>query len=321
MSGVRGKKGSHISRREACAFGLSIIFGSIAGCSSPSPKSEGIEPVAKAPSAEIRMDTVFPAELPRLVLRSFGPGSTFDRTIGAMVDEGKKFQGERPPYPENRHLAHDKSIFQLSYEIVDSQKVLEAAVKLGDVDSLPSDANVISFQNLPDVDTSSLTKHPGMQEGDLEGVRTEFTFKAANVSNSVLVPQPEFDYIEWENGNAVKWVVQETSTNTYKTYLYEGNRITSTEEYGEKLIEAFAFELPGLTSEEKRILKTAIAQNQYTIRPSDSPPEPFASLVEKITSHQGAHTLNEDRQEYHEKGYILKFQGRVFWVSEVAINR
>lgn len=263
-----------MDRRALLAAAAAALPTAVAGCVGVRTQ----DAVAEVPTARLEMEPVNDADLPGRVLYSAeDPSSERGKLAEAAVDGGTTVEATRPLVPEGREIAGPNGVYELSYEVVDRTPATAFSVKLDIVQGTVAEERAVQFADLPTVDRETFSEH-GLEMGEIIGIGTTLLYTAEAVEKSELVPESDYDYITWENGNAAEWVVDDSYEQTLKAYRYAGMKVDSLAGYGERLREKFAFDLDSLSAAEQAVVEQAIG-DQYVVPPEETPTPGLRSLV------------------------------------------
>jgi len=306
-------------RRTILATAATSLPALIAGCTSTGGLSGNLG-VAEAPTARLELTTIADGKLPTKVLYTVRPTEGDDeraQLFDQILDGGATTKATRPPLPEQQHIVYDDGVYELTREVIEETPATTYSVKVDIVTGTVTDADAISFADLPEVDQEEFAAH-GLADGDPVGIGTTFLYTDAEREQSVLVPESEYSYITWDDGSEAEWVVDDAYDTTLNTYRYTAEQVATAAEYGQQMRERFAFELSGLPDAQREIVDTAIADEPYVVGPDETPSDAFVALAERFRGHEQAHGLDEDGEGDLSGTYLVRYQGDVYWTTLVV---
>jgi hypothetical protein len=291
----------------------------VAGCTTPGGFG-GSNAAAEAPTARLELTTIADVELPTKVLYTVQPAEGDDETarlFDRILDGGSTTKATRPPLPEQRHIAYQDGVYELTYEVLEETPATRYSVKVDIVTGSVSDADAIQFAALPEVDQEEFAAH-GLADGDPVGIGTTFLYTDADREQSVLVPESEYSYITWDDGTEAEWVVEDAYETTLNTYRYTAEHVATAADYGQQMREQFTFELAGLPDAQREIVEMAITDGQYTVGPDETPSEALVALADRFRGHEQVHGLDEDGEGDLSSTYLVQYEGEVYWTTLVV---
>jgi len=291
----------------------------IAGCTGPGGVG-GSDAAAEAPTARLELTTITDAKLPTKVLYTVHPAEGDDESaqlFDRILDGGATTKATRPPLPEQQHIAYQEGVYELAYEVVEETPATRYSVKVDIVTGSVTEADAISFADLPEVDQEEFAAH-GLADGDPVGIGTTFLYTDAERERSVLVPESEYSYIIWDDGTEAEWVVDDAYDTTLNTYRYTAEQVATAADYGQQMRERFTFELSGLPEAQQEIVETAITDEPYVVGPDETPSDAFVALADRFRGHEQAHGLDEDGEGDLSGTYLIRYQGDVYWTTLVV---
>lgn len=305
---------NRLSRRAFLGATGASIVASLAGCTGPGGQAIGR---GERTAATLWMEAVDGAELPTRAIYSIGIDDGPSRRADLMddiLDGGATIERLRPPLPKGDHIYYDDTIYQLAYEVTEETPADRFHVRLDIVQQTVTESKAVRFADLPTVDKEQLAT-AGLADGDPIGVGTTLLYTDAQQSESVLVPDPEYSFIIWEDGSEGAWFVDGSSETTLKTYRYTAEVVEDAATYGRKMRERFAFDLAGLSEAEREIVETAIEERKYTLPAGEPPPDAFRTLVDRFRGHEHARGLDEQAEDQNgvDGPYIVQYDGEVYW--------
>jgi hypothetical protein len=270
------------------------------------------------------MTKVTDTDLPSKVLRTVGTDDGSDRQarlLDRILDGGAAIEATEPPFPDNEHLVYDATVYQLSYDVTEWTPAVRYSVRVDIVEGSPDESKTIHFAQLPAVDRKKLTEY-GFADGDPIGIGTTVLYTNAERDQSVLVPDPEYSVIIWENGERAEWIVDRARDTTLQTYQNTAEQVATAAEYGQQMRERFAFELSGLSDAQHDIVKTAIDEGRYVVGADESPSSAFIALVDRFREYKQAHGFDDDGEGSGDRRgqYIVEYAGDAYWTVLIGYD-
>lgn len=305
---------NQVSRRAFLGATGATIVGGLAGCTAPGGQSMG---GVDRTAATLWMSAVDDAELPTRAIYSVGiddgPSWRAD-LMDDILDAGATIERLGPPLPEGDHIYYDETIYQLAYEVTEKTPADKFHLRLDIVQETVTESKAIRFADLPTVDKEQLAT-VGLADGEPIGVGTTLLYTDAEQTESVLVPDPQYAFIVWDDGSEGAWFVDGSNETTLNTYRYTAEVVGEAAAYGRRMRERFGFELTGLSDAEREIVETAIDERKYTLPAGEAPPDAFRSLVDRFRGREHARGLDEEAGDENGLGgpYIVQYDGEVYW--------
>ncbi|MFC4549835.1 MULTISPECIES: hypothetical protein [Halorussus] len=300
-------------RRALLATLAGVPTVALAGCTSPgSVSSGGSSLVGTSPTASLEMTPVRDADLPAKVLYSVDAGGETAALFERILDGGATLERTRPPFPENRHLTYDGTVYRLSHEVTGRTPATRYSVKVDVVQGSVADSETVRFADLPAVDRRAFARH-GLADGSTVGVGTTFLYTDAERERSALVPDPAHSVIVWKDGSGAKWVVDDAYETTVNAYRYAAERVAAASEYGRRMRERFAFELADLLDAQRDIVETAVEEGRYVVPADETPPTALVSLADRFRDREQVRGLDEDGEGDLSGPYLVRYAGETYW--------
>jgi hypothetical protein len=283
-----------------------------AGCVD-SPLDDGM--AAEAPTASLSMEAVSDAEVARKLVRGELPDEERAMVAEVVENETATFAWHQdPPVHTSRPVVHDGVVYDLSWTETDSRPVTNYAVKIDIPRTTPGPSETVRFADLPAADRAVFEREGFADAGPI-GVGTTFTYTPDEVSASVLVPDPEYDYIAWEGGETAEWIVDDGWDGEQKRYRYEAERVATAAEYGADVRETYAFELSGLGDPERDVVEEAIdSEHGYTVPPDATPSPALARLVDRFRE-QDEVAVHDEPNPGPSGRYLVEYDGETYWTD------
>lgn len=285
----------------------------IAGCATPP---------GQGPTALLNLTPRGDADYPPLALSGIGIEDGPDPRADLMddiLDGGASVNDTNPPLHEDSHIYYNttNTVYQLDYRVTLETPVTRFKIRLDIVQGTVVDDEAVQFKELPAVDWEKFAER-GWDDGTSIGVGTSILYTEKEAASSALVPDPEYDYIVWEDGSEAAWFVEDAFEGTLKTYQYTAEPIAPAAEYGRLMRERFGFELFGLTDAERSIVEAAIDNERGYIVGSEQTPSPaFRSIADRFEEADRIRSLKEGAESRNHR-YIVQFDGE--WYSALLLD-
>lgn len=271
---------------------------------------------ARRPAALLRMQAVTDAAVGH---RGTRPGSEYGSegrlVVREAVENGTKtVEAAFPPVRGGPPVLYDGQVYRFTYEATAERPATLYFWDLEPTDDASADETV-PFEDLPEVDRERF-RLSGLADGQA-GDRTPidvggtFRYADADVERSALVPTPERPVVEWGSDRRARFSVTGSSDEdvTLVTYQYAAERLASSAaEYGRRLRRQYAFELSGLTDDERDLVERAL-EGGYSVERGETPPDAFESLADRF----GEHDAVDPGRGGVSGEYLLEYEGEVYW--------
>lgn len=277
-----------------------------------SPEAHG----ARIPAARLQMMAVDNTDIGQRHAHFVEQFNTKRRlVIERTVENGStRVDGEGPPARGDKPVVYDRSVYRISYRVVNERPATRYFWNLEPTDG-GSDEETVQFEDLPRLDREKF-RLVGLADGaygERNSLDVGMTFKYANEDRdeSALVPTPERPIIVWGPDRRARFSVTNSNSKnaTLKTYEYTVKRLAPTvEAYGQQLRERYTFELSGLSDAERNIVDQAIGEHGYTVERGESPPDAFWSLADRFRQQEAV----EDRRDGVTGEYLATYEGQIY---------
>lgn len=311
-----------MDRREFLATGATLAIAAAGGCTG----------CAQMPTASLRMDAISDAEIAEKVTHDLESEDSlrYQLVSDAVENESETVEDTEPPFPANRSFVYDGSVHRLSHEVVESKPATVFRFTLNPADETVTDDESIRYENLPAVDRKNLD-----YDGSFLGFGSSMLYLDSEISESVLVPDPQYSVIVWGEDDRGRFEVDGSHSTELKTYRYESEQVhPSAEQFGEQVRQKYEFTLSGLSDAEREIVREAIDSEQgYTVPPDESLPDSVWRLAKRFRTHEEVRRAWEDGAE-NEAGesvdggdtettpapsipgtYLVRYEGEVYWAN------
>lgn len=221
-----------------------------------------------------------------------------------------------PPFPENRPFVFDGSVYELSYDVIDSQPATSFHIILDLIEGTVKSSEVVQYQDLPAVD-KEVFRSRGWDDIEFIGFGTSILYLDDAISNSVLVPDPEYSIIAWSSGTRGRFSVDGSHETTLKTYQYTSSVVNeSAKDYGQSIRERCEFTLEGLSEGQREILSEATAdESGFVIPREETLSEAMKGLIDQFQSQKQVDWVwNMDQEDESVSGrYLVRYEGDVYF--------
>lgn len=311
-----------MNRRALLVSQISGMLTLLAGCAGDrdhtTPKKGG--DVGTSPVAELVMNSVTDMEIARRATHRIDlEHRTTERELAVtVIDEGSKnVTATNPPIPENRPFVYNSSVFELSYNIVQSESASAFRITLSNVSS-ENAGNTITYNDLPEIDKTKLAQYGWEDGGPFESAGVPIVYSEDGLSNSVLVPDSEYEVIKWDSETRARITIEHSGDTTVKTYSYTAQQLhESAQEFGRTIRENHVIPLSDLSKKQKTIISKAIgSESGYEITEGE-PPKAFEQLVDRFSQGDEVPSIyGETETEATASGsYIVRYEDEVYWAK------
>ncbi|SFL60517.1 hypothetical protein SAMN04487950_4342 [Halogranum rubrum] len=307
-----------MNRRALLASGAALGLSSLAGCTGFGVSSLAIP----GPNALLRMTPITDTGIAeRLTYGRVSEDSESYALVSAAIDgEHPRAEGTSCPFPADRTFVFEESVYRLSFTVVDTEPATTTtfSVTLDPPEGDVSPADVVAYESLPDVDRAQFERL-GWENLSSVGYGTSFRYTTAEIADSVLVPDPEYAVIEWENGTRAAFEVTGSNDAPVKTYEYSSTRVAeSASQFGREIRRAHAFVLSGLSEDERAIVADALdAEDGYVVDSDEPVPNAMQELGARFRAHDDVEDVDivrDDEEESTVDGdYLVRYDGDVYW--------
>jgi hypothetical protein len=314
-----------MERRSLLAAFVGGIFTLFSGCTGTNEpeSSSGNGDVGTSPTAKLTLNAVTDVEIARqATYRIDLPHRSTQRdvAIATIIDGPEIVTATNPPVPENRPIVYDGAVFELSYEKTSMAAASEFRLTLSSVESSTEANRTVEFRELPAVDRTKLQEYGWEDGGPFESAGVPIVYTDKEIADSALVPDPEYDVIEWETGYRARITVERSGDTERNVYKYTARKVhESAQEFGGNIRKQHRIVLDGLPSDQRTIVSQAIEDNHGYEVTTDELPEAFSQLVERFApSKKIPRTYGETPTESSVSGsYVVRYEGDVYWAELV----
>lgn len=309
-----------VTRRRALQASVAgLLPATLAGC--PATTNE-----AYGPAARLSMTPVTDADLAAKVLYTVeagdavaveSDGESRAALMDRIVDGGATVEYIEPPFPAGQHLLHRGTVYELSREVVERTPADLFTAEVNAVAGSGDGQKSIRIADLPAVDREKLADH-GLTDEPPAGIGTTFVYTDAEQERSVLVPDPEYGVLVWDDGGRAEWVLVDAAERTMTTARYTAEAVSPAAEYGRRVRERFGLVLADLPPAQRDVVETAVAEDGYFVDHEATPSAAFAALADRFRDHEQAHALDETGQGDLSGPYVVEYGGETYWTVLVA---
>ena len=244
---------------------------------------------------------------------SVGDPHTVDTEV--ITEGSTTAKGTQPPFPANRPFVFDGSVYELSYEITNSQPAISFPIILDLIEGTVKDSEVVQYQDLPAVDKEVFQRR-GWDDIEFIGFGTSVLYLDDAIPNSVLVPDPKYSVIAWSSETRGRFSVEGSHETMLKTYRYTSSVVNaSAEDYGQNSRERHEFTFEGLTEKQREILSEATAnESGFVIPREEALSEAMKGLVNQFRPQKQVDWVwNLDEEDESVSGrYLVRYEGDVY---------
>jgi hypothetical protein len=303
-------------RRTLLTSGVALGLTGLTGCLG----SSGFLAVGHAPTASLRMEPV--SDLTIAKRRTYGRGldeqSPEYDLVRAAVDDGQTtVEDTEPPFPADRPFVFERSVYELSFDVVDSQPATTFFVILDPAEGDVGDDESIAYGDLPDVDRAVFERR-GWDDPGFLGFGTSVRYLDENVPDSALVPDPAYSVIVWDAETRGDFSVDGSRETPLQTYEYTADVVAdSAATFGRALRERYEFTLSGLAPDEQDVVTEAIdAEHGYVVPTDDPLPEAMRRLGERFRLQDDVEYAGSEEHEEDptvDGTYLVRYDDEVYW--------
>lgn len=313
---------NNMNRRSIIASLGSASLPLISGCTSMRNNQQDTDP-GDFPRASFKMDRCSDIEIARRVTYDIESDhrKTERRFAVSVIEDGPiTTTAMEEPFPENTSFVYDRTVFELSHIVLDTFDATEFRISLSETDEELD--QVIEYRDLQEIDAQKLEKYGWEDGGPFEVESVPIVYRDSRLSDSVLVPNPEYDGISW-NGDVAKVVVEKIGERELNKYEYTADKIReSAANYGKSVRQEHEFTLEDLSEKQHQIVAEAIDRDLGYVVKEGSLPSSFKELVQKITDNRGFEngsdtngSVPKGNEIQISESYIIHYQENMFWTE------
>lgn len=299
-----------MKRREFLVTGATLAIAASGGCTG----------CARAPTASLRMTETDDLGIAREVTLPLEEGSPDADFASTVVRNGSTLVNDTEPrFPAERPFVYDGSVYHMTYTTIRSRSARVFQFTLDPAEEGVPESEIIAFDDLPAVDREKFASR-GLEEDPFLGFGSSLLYFEPELSESALVPQPDYPVIEWDEATRGRITVDGSYETAVKTFRYTSEQVhPSAREFGRSVRERHAFTLSGLTDGERAIVTEAIEEEHgWVVPPDESPPTALYDLIERFSRHEKVRRVWEDeahRSENPSGSYIVRYEGTLYWTG------
>jgi len=267
------------------------------------------------PAGSIRMDPVNDSELAERASYAttggeFYPQIRQEEVAQRAIENGSTTVADvRVPARTDLPYRQAGRYYNLSYERVGSQPGLESLVAV-DYNATDPNGSRVAFSELPERDQRVLgpvlANDPPRREPGPE-VEFPIAYPEPDAEASALLSPEGTSLVVTYRGSEYAVTAREPREETLETYRYEATlRAESTAAYVRELKRTYAFDLRGLSEEERSVIGAALDDSYYA---DDTDDAGFAAVVERF---RGKEALEADE---HAGTWLARYDGQLYWVE------
>jgi len=238
------------------------------------------------------------------------PPELRDFFVAVIEDGPKTWEGSGPRFDGERPVEHDGAYYRIDREIIETRTQSQYVIEVDYDPERPVDGETIAFEDLPEIDQAALEDllPPPEDHEANDGYDLGRGHRYPPDADSVLVPEQQYDAVSYE-GTAYPIRVEYARDVEVHTYRYTATQVAEgASELATDLREESRFTLSGLSSEERKIVESAI-EDEYRVDSEADPPAAFESLLERFRAHEAV-----EREEYR-GDWLVRYEGVEYWAE------
>lgn len=300
------------------AISISLLATGCTNATSSSNQPESGDP-GRSPTVSLKMDPISAGEVSRRVTYDIGLEHRKSEQIiaASVINNGSQIiRTVNRPFPENRPFIFDGSIYELSYNILEVESAKKFRMTLSGIEDINQKMNKTQYRDLPNPDKKVLKRHGWDNGGPFKVSEVEVIYDESNISDSVLVPTPEYSVIEWGSGSLAQVTVENADFTQINTYKYISQKINdSVTDFGRSIISKYSFGLEDLPPSQESIILKAIEQGYEVIK--GSPPKAFRQLSNRFDREEEVEFVykSEKSDSSVSGSYIVRYDNQVYWTE------
>jgi len=230
--------------------------------------------------------------------------------VGAVNGSGPTVTNDYPPFTPDRPIAVDGTYYNVSWSAIDSRQVPTFVLEI-EKDPTNTTGDRIAYQDLPAVDQHALPD-PGSTAVTGDGdIATLAVYNETEQETSVLVPEPRYELVEFED-RTVRITVEGPSPKTIYTYRYEAEQVAAnSDELATRLESTHLFTLSNLSTAQQKIINDAIGETYYQEQESDA----WTRLLERFDAAEPVYAVDPDDPDYVDGEYLVRYDGAIYWAE------
>jgi len=243
-----------------------------------------------------------------------GYGEHHSLVSEAVRENESTVDSEDVPIPDRTILVHEDVVYEVTFEVVDSRPATTFSLVFENVESpgVSGDGPSIRFSELPGVDREKLAERGLGEPPTSLGVVAPSLYTQGEQQSSVLVPEPEYRIVKWADDTGRLRIVNQLPS-PIETRRYTVEEVApSPAEYGQRIIDDHAFQLTGLSDEERDIVETAVDSREgYTVADGKSVPDSVRSLVAQFHGRESVRPSSDSVGG----AYLVRYEGSLYWTG------
>ncbi|WP_135665314.1 hypothetical protein [Halorhabdus rudnickae] len=287
-----------MKRRPALLTALVLLIVGLSGCSAAGSLSMEPAPNATAIAEHASIDvTDLDDESRRLA-------------VGAVDGAGPTVTDDHPPFRPDRPVAVDGTYYTVTWSAVDSREVPLFVLTL-EKNPTNTTGESIAYTDLPAVDRRALPAPDSRLITNDGDIGTQAVYNESEQAASVLVSEPRYELVEFED-RTIRITVDGPTPKTIYTYRYDASPVAnSSEDFASRLEADYLFTLSNLTSDERSIVTEAIGDTHYV----DDETDAWTRLVRRFEAEDPVYAVDADDPEYVDGEYLVRYDGTVYWAD------
>lgn len=230
--------------------------------------------------------------------------------VGAVDGSGPTVTDDHPPFTPDRPVAIDGTYYTVTWSETDSRQVPQFAITL-EKNPTNTTGRSIAYADLPAVDRRALPAPGSRLITDDQDIASLDVYNGSEQAASVLVPEPRYELIEYED-RTIRLTVEGPSPKTIYTYRYDASPVaTSSEDFASRLEADYLFTLSNLTAAERSIVTKAIGATHFV----DDETDAWTRLVRRFDAARSVYATGTDDPEYVNGEYLVRYDGTVYWTD------
>lgn len=238
--------------------------------------------------------------------------------LAALENDGTTVSNDTTPFAPLRTIRpveHDGRYYAISYTITDTRDALGVFVRI-DYDPPTTDGPTIEYEELPPQDQSVLGWLVFLQLNrrvDGWDIGTDDVYSLDQVDGSVLVPEPQYEYVRHNDQTYRIWV--DTFPATISDYRYTVREIAQDQEsFVRQTRDRYEFHLDGLSSAEHSIVETATRRGGYNRSQDADERAAYQSLSERFQANEAIVGSSTDPDIGYGE-YLVRYDGDTYWAA------
>ncbi|AXR76890.1 twin-arginine translocation signal domain-containing protein [Natrarchaeobaculum sulfurireducens] len=302
-----------MDRRQFLATGATVaatVAGGCVGCATVPTLSLSMEETADEVVAD-RLTTSLESDTDahRIALEAAEAGAN-ETATGTGIDE---------PFPTDQPYVHDGSVYVAAATVTDETPGRSFQYTINPVDEGESvdPEDEIRSTELPEVDREAFADRGWDDDDPVLGYSTSVHYLEADVDDSVLVPEPEYEVIAWPETRG-RFEVDGSVEAPLRTYEYTAKAVAdSVAAYGREVRDLVAFDLGPLEEDAAAVVDEAIADPPYVVPTGEELSEPEHRVVEQFEGEERIRRPGDPSRGGSGVGgeYLLEYEDALYWTE------